>query len=300
MRRKILLLGFILCGISPSVFAQFNSSTTMWYAAPAEKWEEALPVGNGRLGAMYFGGVSEDRLQFNEETYWTGSPYSTVVKGAYRKLPEIQQLLFGGRSIEAHLLFGKYLLGYPVEQQKYQSMGNVILSFADKSEVTDYRRELDLKTGIARVTYTQNGIHFKREVFASYPDQAVVMRLSADKQGVISFECQLQGVRNQAHSNYATDYFHTDLWGNNGLRLTGKGADYLGIEGKIRYEARLKARLKGGRASTSIRSLYVQDADEVVLILVAATSFKSYKDVDGNCRRRVEDYFSHLAGLDYE
>lgn len=179
-------------------------------------------------------------------------------------------------------------------------MGNVILSFADKSEVTDYRRELDLKTGIARVTYTQNGIHFKREVFASYPDQAVVMRLSADKQGVISFECQLQGVRNQAHSNYATDYFHTDLWGNNGLRLTGKGADYLGIEGKIRYEARLKARLKGGRASTSIRSLYVQDADEVVLILVAATSFKSYKDVDGNCRRRVEDYFSHLAGLDYE
>jgi len=139
--------------------AQIDPATTLWYTGPAEKWADALPIGNGRLAAMYFGNVQEDRLQFNEESYWTGGPYSTVVKGGYQKLPEIQKLLFEGRGIEARHLFGRYLLGYPVEQQKYQSMGNVVLDFTDKSAVTDYRRELDLDTGITRITYARSGTY---------------------------------------------------------------------------------------------------------------------------------------------
>ncbi len=299
MRRNawIFLIG-LLASVVPG-FPQSDPATVLWFTGPAEKWEDALPVGNGRLGGMVFGGVREERLQFNEETYWTGGPYSTVVKGVFRALPDVRKLLFEGRPIEAHLMFGRYLLGYPVEQQKYQSMGNVVFRFSETDGETDYRRELDLRTGIAKVAFTRNGTRFTREVFASQPDQAIVMRFAADRPGAVSFDCQLQGVRNQTHSNYATDYFQMDTWGEDGLKLIGKGADYLGIEGKIRYETRLRVRLKGGRVRPGVRSLRVEGADEVVLVLVAATNFNSYKDVGGDCGRRVEESLSLLAGKDF-
>ncbi len=182
-----------------------------------------------------------------------GPPYSTVVKGGSAKLAEIQKLLFEGHGIEAHHLFGRYLLGYPVEQQKYQSLGNLVLDFEDKSPATEYRRDLDLDTGITKITYTRDGVHYVHEAFVSHPDQAIVFRIAADRPGVISFEGQLRGVRNQAHSKYATDYFQMDLLGDDGLHRNGKGADYLGIEGKIRYRARLKARVRGGRVRTGIK-----------------------------------------------
>lgn len=279
---------------------ELNPSTTLWYETEVKDWRDALPVGNGRLGAMYFGGVKEDHLQFNEETYWTGGPYDSVPRGAYQYLPQVRELLFADRLVEGHLLFGRHFLGYPVEQQKYQSMGNVVLGFPSDEGVRHYRRLLDLSTGISRISYEQNGVNYVREVFVSCPDQAIVMRIAGDKPGSVSFEAQLRGVRNQAHSNYATDYSHMDLWGQNGLTLTGKSADYLGVAGKLRYEARLLARTKGGKVSTSVKSLHVEGADEVVLILVAATNFKSYKDVSGNCAARVESYLSKLEGRPFE
>ncbi len=278
----------------------FDPLVTLWYDSAVKDWRDALPMGNGRLGAMYFGGAKEDRLQFNEDTYWTGGPYDSVPKGASEHLAALRQLLFADRLVEGHLLFGRYFLGYPVEQQKYQSMGNLVLTFPSDAAVTGYRRSLDLRTGISRVVYTQNGVNFVREVFVSQPDQVIVVRLSADKPKAITFDCQLQGVRNQAHSNYATDYFHMDVWGQNGLVLTGKSADYLGVEGKLRYEARLLARAKGGVVNTRVKSLRVEEADEVVLLLVAATNFKSFKDVSGNCAARVRRYLARLEGRDYE
>lgn len=282
------------------LFAQTNPSTNMWYEQPASIWEDALPIGNGRLGGMYFGDPYSDRLQFNDDTYYTGGPYSTVVKGGYKHLPEIRQLLFDGKVVEAHHLFARYLLGSPVEQMKYQNMGNVVLNFENKGEISDYKRELNLETGITGITYMQDGIKYKREVFASYPDQAIIMKISADKPGAISFNCQLRGVRNQTHSNYATDYFRMDLLEEDGLRLTGKSADYLGVEGKLRYEARLKAINKGGKVRTDVKSLYVDDADEVILVLVAATNFNSYKDVSADSEERVTKYLSALEGVDYK
>jgi len=278
----------------------FDPSVTLWYDAPVKDWRDALPMGNGRLGAMYLGGVKEDRLQFNEETYWTGGPYDSVPKGAYQHLAEVRKLLFSDRLVEGHLLFGRHFLGYPVEQQKYQCMGNMVLNFPSDEGVSGYHRSLDLRTGISRVVYRQNGVNYVREVFVSQPDQVIVMRIAADQPKAVSFDCQLRGVRNQAHSNYATDYFHMDLWGENGLILTGKSADYLGVPGKLRYEARLLARAKGGQVSTRVKSLRVEGADEVVLLLVAATNFKSYQDVSGDCAARVRRYLARLGGRDYE
>lgn len=282
------------------VVAQINPATTLWYKGPAEKWEDALPIGNGRLGGMYFGNTKEDRLQFNEDTYWSGGPYSTVVKGGYKKLPELQQLLFEGRSVEAHLLFGRYFLGNPVEQQKYQNMGNLVLNFDLKNEITDYKRELDLSTGVAKLSYKHDGVTYMRELFSSHPDQAIIVRLTADKPGKINFSCQLQGVRNQTHSNYGTDYFAMDNWGNDGLRLSGKSADYLGVQGRLRYVALLKANVKGGNSFTKVSTLYVQNADEVVLILVAATNFKNYKDVSGNAAERANQYIKKISGRSFD
>ncbi|MCU0362554.1 MAG: glycoside hydrolase family 95 protein, partial [Bacteroidales bacterium] len=127
----------------------FDPSFTLWYKTPAKEWEEALPVGNGRLGAMVFGKYGEEKIQLNEETIWSGGPYSTVVKGGAKHLPEIQKLLFEGKPLEAHKLFGRYLMGYPVEQQKYQSAGYLHLFMDNEENVTGYRRWLDLETGIA-------------------------------------------------------------------------------------------------------------------------------------------------------
>ena len=125
----------------------FDPSTLLWFKAPASVWEEALPVGNGRLGAMVFGKNGEETIQLNEDTYWSGGPYSTVVKGGYKVLPEIQKDIFEGNPIKAHKLFGRYMMGYPVEQQKYQAFANLVLTFKNEKEVTDYKRWLDLSTG---------------------------------------------------------------------------------------------------------------------------------------------------------
>jgi alpha-L-fucosidase 2 len=179
-------------------------------------------------------------------------------------------------------------------------MGNVVLHFPAEAGVSGYRRSLDLRTGISRVVYRQNGVNYVREVFVSQPDQVIVMRLAADQPKAVSFDGELRGVRNQAHSNYATDYFHMDVWGDNGLVLTGKSADYLGVAGKLRYEARLLVRARGGQVRTNVKSLRVEGADEVVLLLVAATNFKSYKEVSGDGATRVRRYLAPLAQRDYE
>lgn len=278
----------------------FDPSTLLWYTSAANEWEEALPVGNGRLGAMVFGGVDEERIQLNEDSYWTGGPYSTVVEEGHRHLPEIQKLIFDGKPIEAHKLFGRHLMGYPVEQQKYQSLANLHLFFEEDQVSQDYKRWLDLSTGITGVEYTVNGVTYLREVFSSAVDQVVAVRLTASEPGSISFECELRGVRNSAHSNYATDYFRMDGDGDNELILTGKSADYLGIEGKLRYEARLRVEAEGGEQIRNGTRIHVNQADTVTLYFAAATNFINYRDVGGDEKQRVESDMIKIKDADYQ
>ena len=288
--------------ILPSVLAAAQtkagpaSDLVIRYSHPAAKWEEAFPVGNGRLGAMVFGRTDEERIQFNEETYWSGGPYSTTVKGGAAALPEIRRLIFGGRLIAAHRLFGRFLMGYPVEQQKYQSLGNLVLKFAAKGEVEDYRHELDLDTAVVTTSYEQDGVLFRREVFVSPVDQVIVVRLAADRPGRISFTAQLRGERNDAHSNYATDYFRMDGDGSGGLVVRGRSADYLGIPGRLRTVARLAAFPENGEVSVDDADLIVRSADAVTLIVAAATNFVNYKDVSGDPDARVGAVMAAAAG----
>jgi len=278
----------------------FDPSTLLWYTKPAEEWEEALPVGNGRLGAMVFGGVDEERIQLNEDSYWTGGPYSTVVEGGHKFLPEIQRLIFEGKPIEAHKLFGRHLMGYPVEQQKYQSLANLHLFFEKGQQEQNYKRWLDLSTGITGVEYTVEEVTYHREVFSSAADQIIAVRLTASEPGAINFECELRGVRNDAHSNYATDYFRMDGDGKNELVLTGKSADYMGIEGRLRYEARVRVDAEGGELIRKGTRIHVNQASTVTLYFAAATNFVNYKDVSGDEKERISRYMNNVKGKDYQ
>jgi alpha-L-fucosidase 2 len=273
-----------------------DPATTVWSARPADKWENAFPVGNGRLGAMVFGRTGDERIQLNEETYWTGGPYSTVVKGGAVALPEIRKLVFEGNLKASHILFGRRLMGYPVEQQKYQALGCLALAFPEKGEAADYRHALDLDAAVDTTSFAFDGVRYTREVFVSPVDQVVVVRLAADQPGRISFRAQLRGERNDAHSNYATDYFRMDGRPPDGLVLRGKSADYMGVEGRLRYEARLLARAEGGRVAVEGDELAVAGADAVTLLVAAATNFVSYKDVSGDPAARVEAALAAAAG----
>lgn len=306
------LLLFIMCvgynnskaqqqSISQSIQNKtFDPYTLLWYNTPAKVWNDALPIGNGRLGAMVFGNPEDERIQFNEDTYWSGGPYSSVVDGGAKYLPEVQDLVFKEKWFEAQKLFGTKLMGYPVEQQKYQPMGNLVLQFDNSKDYTNYKRWLDLSTGITGITYSSDGVQYQREVFSSIPDQVIVVRITADQKNKISFSATLRGVRNQDHSNYGTDYFHMDASGNNTLILTGKSADYLGIKGQLKYEAKLKAVCEDGTMKIDGDYLEVNNATSVTLYLVAATNFVNYKDVSADERARVENYFKGFQNKSYD
>ncbi len=310
--RKLSLLLCLMLGVAAVVSAQqtdiaasiqnrsFDPATLLWYDTPAKVWNDALPVGNGRLGAMVFGTPDNERIQFNEETYWSGGPYSSVTKGGAKYLPEVQNLVFQGKFLEAQKLFGSKLMGYPIEQQKYQPLGNLVLQFDNGKEQTNYKRWLDLTTGISGVEYAANGVKYHREIFSSIPDQVIVVRLTADQQQKISFRATLRGVRNQDHSNYATDYFHMSSSGNNTLILNGKSADYLGVKGQVKYEAKLKAVCEGGNMTMDGDYLDIKNATSVTLYLVAATNFVNYKDVSADEHARVENYLTGFQNKSYD
>jgi len=293
----------LLLSLAPHrAMAQPASSSTLWFRRPASEWNHALPVGNGRLGAMMFGGTSEEHIQLNEETLWTGGPYDPVVKGASAALPEIRRLLFAGDVPKAHDLFGRTMMGVPYEQMKYQPLGDLLIAFPGHDSVTSYRRELVLDSAIARVSYVMNGVTYTRDMFVSAPDQAIVIHLSANRPGALNFSATLHGVRNPAHSNYGTDYFQMDGVAPNGLRLTGKNSDYLGIAGKLTYEARLTAHADGGRGAVSVdyRTLRVTGADAVTIVLAAATSFVNYQDVSGKPADRVRTVLDRVSARAYD
>jgi alpha-L-fucosidase 2 len=154
-----------------------SAQTTLWYNKPATLWTDALPVGNGHMGAMVFGGTGHERIQFNESTVWTGEPHDYAHKGAYRSLAQIRQLLWTGKQKEAEDLAIKEFMSEPIRQQAYQALGDLLIETPAVEDVTDYKRSLDLDTGIATTEFTASGVKYKHEVFASYPANAIVVHL---------------------------------------------------------------------------------------------------------------------------
>jgi len=263
-----------------------ESDLVLRYRRPATEWTEALPVGNGRLGAMVFGGAVEERIQFNEDSLWTGGPHDYHRPDAHEHLAELRRLLFDGRQAEAEALAMKSFMSDPLRQKAYQPFGDIVITVPDIEEVDDYRRELDLDSAIARVTCRAGGTTFTREVFASFPDQVIVVRLAADRPGAVGFTARLKGPHWGCELRAA---------GDTRLALSGKVKD-----GALRYEAQLAVRIEGGRVELSDGAATVTGADAATLVLAAATSYVNYRDVSADPRERCEGRLAAVAEKSYD
>ena len=178
-------------GVEPQARNE-GSAWRLWYRQPAEQWTEALPIGNGRLGAMVFGGVARERLQLNEDTLYAGGPYDPSNPEARLALPRVRELIAAGKYAEAQQLANDRMMGRPMRMPSYQTVGDLHLSFAASSFAEAYRRDLDLDTALATVQYRQSGITFRRECFASAADQVIVVRLTADRPGAVDFRATFE------------------------------------------------------------------------------------------------------------
>jgi len=257
-----------------------------WYAQPAAKWVEALPIGNGRLGAMIFGGISDELIQFNEDTLWTGQPHEYQHEGAVKYLPEIRRLLAEGKQREAENLAMKEFMSDPVRQMAYQPFGNIRLHFAGHEKADNYRRELNLDSATAKVSYQVDGVSYERVAFASYPDQAIVIRIAADKKGRVGFTAKLDSPHKSAK---------TRAVGGDQLALFGQVE-----EDGLKFEARLRVVADGGKAVVAEDGVTVEHANSAVLVLAAATSFKNFRDISADPAARCDAAMKAIAGKSFD
>ena len=237
------------------------SGMKIWFNEPAENWNDALPVGNGRLGAMIFGGVVNECLELNEESVWTGEPRWDANPDALKNLPKVRQLLFEEKYKEAEALAQKGILGNKPRNPAatYQSLGDICLNFGPQRGLTNYRRELNIKEAVARVSYTANQVNFLREVFSSAPDQALVIRLTADKTGSLSFTLRLTRQGNKAQ---------IAVYGND-ITMDEHVGDGVGVK----MTTRLRLIAEGGSTKSGGDSIRVDKADAVTILLTAATDY---------------------------
>ncbi len=270
------------------------SPLRIWYAHPANasvddakngwqndaEWLKALPIGNGFLGAMVYGDVNKERIQLNEKSLWSGSPENDNNPEAFNALGQIRQLLWEGKYKEAYGLTVKTQIckgagsgkgnGANVPFGCFQTLGDWWFDFENKAEYSNYYRELDLSRSVVKITYQQNGIRFVREIFVSYPDRSLVMRITSDRKGSVSFSSTLTRPEKFKTVSAKDHLLMTGVLDN------GKGGS--GME----YAVRLKAFAKGGQVNCEGAKLTVKNADEVTLFLTAATNYKlSYPDYRG-------------------
>lgn len=263
-----------------------SSDLTLWYDKPAEKWTEALPVGNGHMGAMIFGGTGVERIQFNEDTLWRGKPHDYARPNAVQHLPELRRLVAAGRAEEAVALGRAQFLGEPRRQMPYQPFGDLRLTFPGHEAATEYRRELDLESAVARVSYRVGDTGYRREIFASHPDRVVVVRLTADRPSSISVTVRMD-TPHQLASSAVVD--------GSTIVLSGRVQ-----EDGLRFESRLRCVIEGGHATAGGGGLAVTGADAVTLYLVAATSYRSYEHIDADPGARCEQFLAALGARSFE
>lgn len=278
--------------ISISVHAQQNFKLT--YSKPAENWNEALPIGNGKLGAMVFGGVTQEHLQLNEETIWAGEPGNNVPKNTFDSIQKIRKLLNESKFEEAQNVSNRT---YPRQAPKdlnygmpYQTMGDLFLDFNGHKNFKNYNRTLDIERAITSVSYEVNGVTFKREIFTSFADNVVVIKLSSSKKGSLNFNI-----------NASTPHLKKSIFTEkNQLVITGTSGSVDNKTGKINFKTVAFPVLKGGKLNSTESQLQISGANEVVIYVAIATNFKKYNDLTGNPDARVSDYLKSALNKKYD
>ena len=262
----------------------------LWYKAPAQEWTEALPVGNGKLGGMVFGYVEKEHIQFNEDSLWTGIPRDYSNPQASEYLSEIRQLLLEGKQPEAEKLALQTFMSIPLRQERYQPFGDIWIEFNGSAKFSDYRLELDLDKAVAIVTYKVGDVSFTRSVFISYPDQVMVIHLSADKPKQLNFVLSMTSPHLEARIMAREDT----------IVLNGRVSDYINRREKavrpsiLKFESRLKVLENDGDLAKEGNNLHVTQASDVTLILAGATSYKNYQDISANPSERCVEVLSSI------
>ena len=327
LRRSIIRLCTAVCAgiLIFSSFAATNSPTTMpafsgtlvseapapseplslWYRQPATVWTSALPVGNGRQSAMMFGGIDSEVLCLNEDTLWAGGPYTPDNPESLAALPEVRKLIWDGKYAEAQRLISRKMMAKPLGQLPYQPIGDVLLSFPPVAEAESYHRELNLHTATTTVQFTSNGTTFTRELFASAPDNVIVLHLTASKPGQISFKLSMRTNQNLTDA----DHPGTD----DTLILSGENLPSQGIAGALKFRTRVNIVHSGGtlastsrpalktRNSTSSAAEYsLTGADSATLLIASATSYKNFHDVSANPSELTSALIEKAASKGYE
>src|SRR5688572_19990585 len=265
-------------------FSQTNQSLRLWYKQPSGKtWENALPIGNGRLGAMIYGNVDKEIIQLNEHTVWSGSPNRNDNPLSLDSLNVIRQLIFEGKQKDAERIVDKVIITKKSHGQKFEPVGSLQLAFDGHYNFSNYYRELDIERAVTKTSYTVGDVTYTREVLASFPDRVVVMRLSASKPGSISFTAFFTTPQKRAtiKTTPAKE-----------LTIFGTTSDHETIKGMVNYKGIVRMKLEGGSLNANDTSLIIKDANAATIYISIATNFNNYHDISGDENKRVADYLN--------
>lgn len=281
----------ILLFFSISLFAQEND-LKLWYNTPSGSvWENALPIGNGFQAAMVYGNVEKEIFQLNEGTVWSGSPNRNDNPNALAALPEIRKLIFQGEYKAAEKLTNENIITKKSHGQTFQSVGNLELNFSGQQNYTNYYRELDIEKAIAKTTYKVDGVTYTREAFTSFLDRILVIKLSADQPGKLSFSA---GYSSQ-HKKQKTTINST-----NEISLTGTTSDLEGVEGKVRFNALARFKVVGGSVNAVANSIQIEKANSVVIYVSIATNFINYNDISGNENELAKSFLDKAFDTNFD
>jgi alpha-L-fucosidase 2 len=266
-----------------------QGSLTLWYDEPASVWTESLPLGNGRLGAMLFGGPANERLDLNESSFWSGGPSRNDNPNALAALPGVRQLIFDGEYTSAESMINENMTATQLHGSMFQPIGSLNLTFPGHDAYSSYYRELDLKRATFTAKYDVDGVTYTREAFASEPDQLIVVRLSASQPGSLTFTASLDGALQQAAN--ALD--------ESTLEATGTSSSHDGVTGQVEYSARVKIANTGGTVTSSSAGIEVSAADEALLLVSIATNFVDYQTLTADQQARSAEYLSAAQGKSF-
>ena len=271
----------------------------LWYDQPAgEVWLDGLLIGNGYMGGNVFGRTDHERIALNESTFWSGRPVDYNDPEAHNYYDQIKQLMYAKKYKEAENLVNEHFYGKPANQQTYVPVGDLLLDFPQAGEVTDYYRELDMETGVVTVRYTQDGVKMTREVFMSYPDHVMVMKLSADKPGAVNVEAKLKSPFLRQISAADNRLTMTGTWSYLPTRIFDLIAK---VEGDgMSFQTDVVALPEKGTLAATDSSLIVSGANAVTFVLTIATNYVNYKDISGDPSARCEAVLSAVAGKSYK
>ncbi|PJJ07643.1 alpha-L-fucosidase 2 [Flavobacterium sp. 1] len=274
------------------LFAQYPNDLKIWYDTPSGKvWENALPIGNGFQAAMVYGNVEKEILQLNEGTVWSGSPNRNDNPSAKSALNEIRELLFQGEYKNAEKLINENIITKKSHGQMFQPVGNLELIFPNQQNYTSFYRELDIENAIAKTVYKVNGVTYTREVFASFPDRVIVIKLSADKSGQLSFT-----------AGFTSEHTKQKITINNNdeLSLWGTASDHEGVEGKVRFNALAKFKAEGGNVKSVDNLIKIDKANSVLIYVSIASNFINYKDISGDENKLAKSFLDKAFDKNFD